>query len=115
VSGLIRSQSAILITLRIVRISGHLVALDFAPEVTAIVPQPFWLCWRSPAGKASRHAPDFWARLADGGALVIDSRPRGVAGDRDLTAFAAEKARPTRPRHLGVGSQVSYTTARQIQ
>jgi hypothetical protein len=30
---------------------GHLVALDFAPEVTAIVSQPFWLCWQSPAGK----------------------------------------------------------------
>ena len=70
---------------------GHLVALDFAPEVTAIVPQPFWLCWRSPAGKVSRHAPDFYARLADGGALVIDSRPRDVADDRDLTAFAATK------------------------
>ncbi|VBA31961.1 hypothetical protein LAUMK4_05636 [Mycobacterium persicum] len=36
---------------------GHLVALDFALEVTAIVSQPFWLCWRTPAGKIARHAP----------------------------------------------------------
>src|SRR6266536_5781511 len=70
---------------------GHLVALDFAPEVTAIVSQPFWLCWRTPAGKPARHAPDFFARLADGGALVIDSRPRYVADDEDRQAFAATR------------------------
>ena len=70
---------------------GHLVALDFAPEVTAIVSQPFWLRWRTPAGKVRRHAPDFFARLADGGALVIDSRPRDVAGDGDRQAFAATR------------------------
>ncbi len=33
---------------------GHLVALDFDPAVTAIVSQPFWLHWRTPAGKAAR-------------------------------------------------------------
>ena len=70
---------------------GHLVALDFAPEVTTIVSQPFWLCWRTPAGKAARHAPDFLARLAGGGALVIDSRPRDVADDDDRRAFAATR------------------------
>jgi hypothetical protein len=70
---------------------GHLVALDFAPEVTAIVSQPFWLCWRTPAGKAARHAPDFFARLAGGRALVVDSRPRGLAGDDDRVAFAATR------------------------
>lgn len=72
---------------------GHLVALDFAPEVTAIASQPFWLCWRTPAGrgKAVRHAPDFYARLADGGGLVIDSRPRDVADDDDRRAFAVTR------------------------
>ena len=48
---------------------GHLVALDFDPVVTAIVSQPFWLHWRTPAG--------------------IDSRPEGVADDGDREAFAA--------------------------
>jgi hypothetical protein len=70
---------------------GHLVALDFAAEVTAIVSQPFWLCWRTPAGRPAWHAPDFFARLAGGGALVIDSRPRDLAGDDDRQAFAATR------------------------
>ena len=70
---------------------GHLVAFDFAPEVTAIVSQPFWLCWRTLAGKAARHAPDFLTRLAGRGALVIDSRPRDVADDDDRLAFAATR------------------------
>jgi hypothetical protein len=70
---------------------GHLVALDFAPEVTAIVSQPFWLCWRAPDGKARRHAPDFLAGLAGGGALVVDSRPRDRAEEEDRQAFAATR------------------------
>jgi hypothetical protein len=70
---------------------GHLVALDFDPAVTAIVSQPFWLSWRTPAGKVRRHAPDFFARLAGGGALVVDSRPRDVADDGDREAFAATR------------------------
>ena len=70
---------------------GHLVALDFAPEVTAIVSQPFWLCWRTQAGKSRRHAPDFFARLAGGGALVIDSRPKDAADDDARDAFAATR------------------------
>ena len=70
---------------------GHLVALDFAAEVTAIVSQPFWLCWRTQAGKSRRHAPDFFARLAGGGALVIDSRPKDAADDGARDAFAATR------------------------
>ncbi len=68
---------------------GHLVALDFDPAVTAIVSQPFWLHWRTLAGKVLRHAPDFFARLAGGRGLVVDSRPEGVADDGDREAFAA--------------------------
>jgi hypothetical protein len=70
---------------------GHLVALDFDGAVTAIVSQPFWLSWRTPAGKVRRHPPDFFARLADGGGLVIDSRPAGVADDGDREAFAVTR------------------------
>jgi hypothetical protein len=68
---------------------GHLVALDFDPAVTAIVSQPFWLHWRTLAGKARRHPPDFFARLAGGRGLVVDSRPEGVADDGDREEFAA--------------------------
>jgi hypothetical protein len=70
---------------------NHLITLDFAPEVTAIASQPFWLHWRTPAGKVLRHAPDFLARLDGGRALVIDSRPRDLAKDVDREAFAATR------------------------
>ena len=66
----------------------HLVALDFDPAVTAVASQPFWLLWRA-GDKMRRHAPDFFARLAGGGALVVDSRPLDRIGERDREAFAA--------------------------
>ena len=69
----------------------HLVSLDFDPAVTAMVSQPFWLLWRSPGGKVRRHAPDFFARVAGGGVLVLDSRPLDRIGDRDREAFAAAR------------------------
>jgi hypothetical protein len=69
----------------------HLVALDFDPAVTAVASQPFWLLWRA-GGKVRRHAPDFFARLAGGGALVVDSRPLDRIGERDREAFAAARA-----------------------
>lgn len=69
----------------------HLVALDFDARVAAIASQPFWLHWRQ-AGKARRHAPDFFVRLADGSALVVDSRPFELIEGRDAEAFAATGA-----------------------
>ena len=69
----------------------HLVALDFDPAVTAVASQPFWLLWQA-GGKVRRHAPDFFARLAGGGALVVDSRPLDRIGERDRAAFAAAAA-----------------------
>jgi hypothetical protein len=65
----------------------HLVALDFDPMVTAIVSQPFWLLWKGPSGRARRHAPDFFVRIADGAVLVLDSRPLERIGARDREAF----------------------------
>jgi hypothetical protein len=69
----------------------HLVALDFDPAVTAVASQPFWLLWQA-GGRVRRHAPDFFARLAGGGALVVDSRPLDRIGERDREAFAAAGA-----------------------
>jgi hypothetical protein len=57
--------------------------------VTSVASQPFWLLWRAAGGKMRRHAPDFFARLAGGGALVVDSRPLDRIGERDREAFAA--------------------------
>lgn len=64
----------------------HLVALDFDVSVVMTVSQPFWLLW--PHGsKQRRHAPDFLVSSADGGMLVLDSRPLELIGDTDREAF----------------------------
>ena len=66
----------------------HLVALDFDRSVVGIASQPFWLLWRTEAGPQRRHAPDFFVRRADGGALVVDSRPAELVGPDDAAVFA---------------------------
>ena len=53
----------------------HVMALDFDPTVVGIASQPFWLSWRDEAGKLISHAPDFFARRADGTSVVVDCRP----------------------------------------
>jgi len=57
--------------------------LDFDPGVVSFSSQPFWLTWSS-AGGSRRHAPDFFARLSDGTAVVMDV----CAGDRVKPATA---------------------------
>jgi hypothetical protein len=64
----------------------HLMLLDFDPAVTAVASQPFWLRWHD--GRRSRcHAPDFFARLADGTGVVIDVPADDRIGPRDAEAF----------------------------
>jgi hypothetical protein len=60
---------------------------DFDPEVVAIASQPFWLRWRGGNGRLRRHAPDLFARMADGSAVVIDVRPDDRIEPRDAEAF----------------------------
>jgi hypothetical protein len=67
----------------------HVMLLDFDPEVVAIASQPFWLCWRDSTGRSRRHAPDLFARMADGSAAVIDVRPDDLVEPRDAEAFEA--------------------------
>jgi hypothetical protein len=55
--------------------------------VTAFSSQPFWLRWAQ-EGKARRHAPDYFARLADGTGVVIDVRADGRILPRDAEVFA---------------------------
>jgi hypothetical protein len=66
----------------------HVMLMDFDPAVVGLSSQPFWLHWRDGAGAARRHAPDFFARRADGTALVIDVRPDDRIAGRDADAFA---------------------------
>lgn len=60
--------------------------LDFDPQVVAFSSQPFWLSWAE-AGRTRRHAPDYFARLAGGAAVVIDVRPDDRIPVRDAEVF----------------------------
>ena len=62
--------------------------LDFDPGVVAFSSQPFWLAWAQD-GRRRRHAPDYFARRADGAGMVIDVRPDDRIEPRDAEAFAA--------------------------
>jgi hypothetical protein len=66
--------------------------LDFDPEIVAFSSQPFWLIWPGQQGER-RHAPDFFARRADGTGVVIDVRPDDLVDPKaaevlDATASA---------------------------
>lgn len=74
---------------RLVRSTGHLMALDFDPTVVGIASQPFWLSWRDDAGQLISHAPDFFARRADGTSVVVDCRPVERRKPRDAAKFEA--------------------------
>ena len=67
----------------------HLMALDFDPSMVGIASQPFWLHWSDVAGKPISHVPDFFARRADGSAVVVDCRPVERCKPRDVAKFDA--------------------------
>ena len=67
----------------------RLLALDADPEVVGVAAQPMWLHWTDASGRGLRHAPDYFARRADGTGVVIDVRPDQRIGDRDAMVFAA--------------------------
>lgn len=62
--------------------------LDFGPAVTAFSSRPFWLHWPGEKG-GRRHAPDFFARPADGGGVVVDVRPDDQVDETAAESFAA--------------------------
>ncbi|VAZ69578.1 hypothetical protein LAUMK40_05741 [Mycobacterium kansasii] len=65
----------------------HVMLLDFDPAVVGIAAQPFWLSWSDASGSTIRHAPDYFARRADGSAVVMDCRPVDRRGPGDLAKF----------------------------
>lgn len=65
----------------------HLRALDFDRSVIGIASQPFWLRWEGESGRR-RHAPDYFARRADGTGLVVDVRADDRIEGTDAEAFA---------------------------
>ena len=62
--------------------------LDFDLAVVGMASQPLWLRWQQ-NGRWRRHAPDYFVRLADGGAVIIDVRADDHIPARDAEAFAA--------------------------
>jgi hypothetical protein len=66
----------------------HLMLMDFDPAVRAVSAQPFWLRWRDGENRSRRHAPDFFARKADGTGAVVDVRPDDRIPARDAETFA---------------------------
>jgi hypothetical protein len=67
----------------------HMMLLDFDAAVVGIASQPFWLRWCDGAGKEVLHVPDFFARRADGSAVVTDCRPAERRPPRDVAKFEA--------------------------
>jgi hypothetical protein len=69
----------------------HVMLLDFDPTVVGIASQPFWLSWFDQDGTVRSHAPDYFARRADGYAAVVDCRPIERRKPRDVAAFEATR------------------------
>lgn len=65
----------------------HVRVLDFDREVVGIASQPFWLYWEDERGRR-RHAPDYFARRADGTGVVVDVRADDRISNRDAETFA---------------------------
>nr|WTA00086.1 TnsA-like heteromeric transposase endonuclease subunit [Streptomyces sp. NBC_00857] len=80
----------------------RLILLDRDPDVVGIASQPFWLHWHE-GKRVRRHAPDYFVRLADGRARVVDVR----AGDR-MDEATAELFAGTRVACRAVGWEFSH-------
>jgi hypothetical protein len=91
--------------------------LDFAPDVVGIASQPFWLHWRD-GEERRRHAPDYFVRLADGRARVVDVRAEDQVDERTVEAFAATERACSAAGwdfvHVGVPDQVLMANVRWL-
>lgn len=70
----------------------HVMLLDFDATIVGIASQPFWLTWQDEAGSTVSHCPDYFARRADGSALVVDCRPVERRPPLDAAKFDATAA-----------------------
>ena len=66
----------------------HAMLLDFDRGVCGLASQPFTLTWRDLAGKKVSHTPDYFARMLDGSAVVVDVRPADRVKPADAAKFA---------------------------
>ena len=73
----------------------HLTWLDWDRAVIGIASQPFRLSWTGDEGQVRWHVPDFFARRADGSAVVIDCPQPGTRRRAiDPSQLAAITGRP---------------------
>lgn len=61
----------------------HLMALDADPAVIGVASQPFRLHW----GDGRHHVPDYFVRLSDGSARVLDVRSDNRISEADAELF----------------------------
>lgn len=66
-----------------------LISADFAPEIVAVSSQPFTFDRSSKTAPRRSHTPDFFLRLADGSACVVDVRPEALVKPPDQEQFDA--------------------------
>ena len=69
----------------------HVMLLDFDPAVVALASQPLRFEFEID-GRGLSHIPDYFARLDDGRAVVVDVRPAGRIGPNDAVKFSAAAA-----------------------
>ncbi len=69
----------------------QLIELDRRPGICGISGQPFALSWTGEL-RRERHVPDFFARSADGSAMVIDCRPLERADEKFYFVAAITKS-----------------------
>jgi hypothetical protein len=95
----------------------RLMLLDFDPVVVGVAAQPFWLRWRD-SRRGRRHAPDFFARLADGRGVVVDVRADDRVASADAEKFAVTAQVCARMgwlfRRLGVPDRVETANVRWL-
>lgn len=62
-----------------------LIELDRMADVVEVASQPMWIRWGG--ASSMRHAPDYFVRLADGSAVVVDVRPARRIDEGARTRF----------------------------
>lgn len=65
----------------------HLIAFDFDPDVLGIAAQPFGFRFVNADGADRGHTPDFFVRMVDGSAVVVDVRPDTLIDTDDQEKF----------------------------
>ncbi|MFC8075189.1 hypothetical protein ACFUN8_06585 [Streptomyces sp. NPDC057307] len=85
----------------------RLILLDRDPEVVGVASQPFWLHWHD-GQRPRRHAPDYFVRLADGRARVVDVRAGDRCRDQDYLQRQQNPAQPLAGHSVPTGPTCGF-------